>query len=751
MRPGVEQEPPWNRQPYAVPEPDGYAEHSGYPAEFPQGGRSAGAGQHRFGGRRVFAPGEGRSTQAGRLRARDARPPRRVLRTIRYTIAWLFILPVVTMTGLYAYAASGTIGPAIAKENAATVNGDIGEQAAILTESLLQEQGETFVWQMGDHKVSTISLPKAYAGTDESIRKFEAGLSRAQGSLTPASRAASGPLLAALGDRGQLRPAGESQAGSAAALKSYSGYAPILAKLTAFSDTLTNPLASPAEEQESQAVAAAGNGVLDMTGISTLLGGVLISGGYMTPAEYQLFSSLYYDQLAQFKIVANPALWQLSPDPYYQSTLGPGTMNSPLLQAQLRIEKRVLQAGSGSATVKLPVTTTQLQDTFEKSLAFTGPLQQAEDYTRTAITTQDSRQGSAILWRVALVGLGGLLIVILSTFLLLRFGNRVTRELTGLRNAARTLAEERLPRVVRRLRAGDDVDVAAEAPPLDLATRTRELNDTADAFSAVQHAAIEAAVEQARLRQGFNDVFRSLARRNQSLVQRQLKLLDDMERGTQDPDALAQLFRLDHLTTRMRRQAEGLIILSGSAPGRRWRQPIPVADVLRGAISEIEDYARVDTIAQLPDYLIGTAVADVIHLVAELIENAVSYSPPATKVQVRGSWAARGYVIEVQDSGIGIEPATRDQLNERLANPPDFDLTNSDQLGLFVVGRLAIRNHIKVSLRESAYGGTLALVLLPRELVVSEDEAQMLAQAGVPGAIAAGRHPADGGRGPVDT
>ena len=155
----------------------------------------------------------------------------------------------------------------------------------------------------------------------------------------------------------------------------------------------------------------------------------------------------------------------------------------------------------------------------------------------------------------------------------------------------RALADERLPALVSRLRQGEDVDVAAEAPPLELRTRTREITETAEAFSVVQRTAVEAAVGQADLRKGVSKVFRSLARRNQSLLQRQLKMLDEMERGTHDPEALAQLFQLDHLTTRMRRQAEGLIILSGAAPGRGWRQPVPLVEVLRGAIGEIEDYA----------------------------------------------------------------------------------------------------------------------------------------------------------------
>ena len=188
-----------------------------------------------------------------------------------------------------------------------------------------------------------------------------------------------------------------------------------------------------------------------------------------------------------------------------------------------------------------------------------------------------------------------------------------------------------------------------------------------------------------------------------------------MERATEEPDALAQLFRLDHLTTRMRRQAEGLIILSGAAPGRTWRQPVAVVEVLRGAIGEIEDFARVELVTDSPDFVQGTAVADVTHMLAELIENAVQYSPPGTRVQVRGGRVANGYVIEIEDRGLGIPLDTMSTLNERLAKPPEFDLADSDQLGLFVVSRLAARHSVKISLRVSGYGGTSAVVLLPQD------------------------------------
>jgi len=177
----------------------------------------------------------------------------------------------------------------------------------------------------------------------------------------------------------------------------------------------------------------------------------------------------------------------------------------------------------------------------------------------------------------------------------------------------------------------------------------------------------------------------------------------------------------------MRRHAEGLIILSGSTPGRGWREPVPVVDVLRAAVAEVEDYVRVDVLSESRDLVTGNAVNDVIHLVAELVENAAVFSPPNTRIEVRADRAGTGLVAEIEDRGLGLSQEELADINTRLANPPEFDLANSEQLGLFVVSRLAARHAIKVSLRQSVYGGTTAILLLPFGVIVREEEAGTLA------------------------
>ncbi|MBO1420170.1 ATP-binding protein, partial [Streptomyces sp. FH025] len=321
----------------------------------------------------------------------------------------------------------------------------------------------------------------------------------------------------------------------------------------------------------------------------------------------------------------------------------------------------------------------------------------------------------ASLWRGGIAGAVGLVAVVLSVLISSRIGRGLARELIGLRNAANDLAGTRLPAVMLRLRRGEPVDVAAEAPELHFGQA--EIGQVGQAINAVQRAAVEAAVEQAELRRGVSAVFVNLARRSQVLLHRQLTLLDTMERRTEDPAELEDLFKVDHLTTRMRRHAEGLIILAGGSPGRAWRKPVRMVDVVRAAVGEVEDYARVIVRPFPGTGLLGSAVADVTHLVAELVENAAVFSPPTTQVTVQGEVVAHGFALEIDDRGLGLSDQLLAEINERLAVEQEFDLADTDRLGLFVVSRLARRHGIRVHLRPSPYGGTTAVVLIPRELL----------------------------------
>ncbi|MEV4314703.1 sensor histidine kinase [Actinocrispum sp. NPDC049592] len=315
-----------------------------------------------------------------------------------------------------------------------------------------------------------------------------------------------------------------------------------------------------------------------------------------------------------------------------------------------------------------------------------------------------------------------LLVAILTIVIALRIMRTTARRLTRLRYETLDLAVEKLPPIVRRLRAGEQVDVSTELPELDFGRD--EIGQVARAFNAAHTTAVEAAVQESQARAGIRNVFLGIAHRSQALVHRQLKILDKLEREEEDPKQLEALFGLDHLATRARRNAENLIILGGQQPGRAWRKPILLADILRGAIAETTQYKRVRLQGVPRAMVMGSAVADVMHLLAELLDNATSFSPPQSQVRLYGEPAAKGVVIEVEDNGLGMSAADRDRHNAVLADPPDFDtmaLKGDPRLGLFVVARLAARHGIRVELRSSSYGGTRAIVLIPATLLVDDD------------------------------
>lgn len=345
----------------------------------------------------------------------------------------------------------------------------------------------------------------------------------------------------------------------------------------------------------------------------------------------------------------------------------------------------------------------------------------AADLTSDADAARRAADGQ----RNLLVGLGlvGIALILGLLVLLQRIVVRPIRRLT---HAAHEVAEEVLPRAVELAHsdgaeAADQVAVCIEADTAD------ELGELTGAFNAVQRAAVQLATEQAVLRRNVNDVFVNMGRRTQNLVTRQLEHIDQMEARTDDPERLADLFLLDHLSTRLRRNAENMLVLAGAESPRPWTRPVSILNVVRAALAESTDYSRVDVDHLQPVGVVGAAVSDISHLLAELVDNALAFSPPAARVSVTGRWTPDGgYAVAIIDAGLGMPPDRLAAANARISDPPADDFAVSRFLGLYVVGRLAERHGVSVALAHSPLGGITANVVMPASLVVRPD-------AGAPG------------------
>ncbi|MCQ4084928.1 nitrate- and nitrite sensing domain-containing protein [Streptomyces sp. RB6PN25] len=334
-----------------------------------------------------------------------------------------------------------------------------------------------------------------------------------------------------------------------------------------------------------------------------------------------------------------------------------------------------------------------------------------DQMSQQALTLRSQAQQDALLnGAVILLVLG---ISLVGAFVVAR---SMIRSLRRLQDTAKDVAQKRLPELVKQLSEADPQDVDTSVESIGISTRD-EIGQVARAFDEVHREAVRLAAEQALLRGNVNAMFTNLSRRSQGLIQRQLSLISELESREADPDQLSNLFKLDHLATRMRRNGENLLVLAGEEPGRRWTRPVPLVDVLRAAASEVEQYERIELAAVPPTEVAGRVVNDLVHLLAELLENATSFSSPQTKVRVTGHALPDGRVlIEIHDTGIGLSPEDLSDINERLANPPTVDVSVSRRMGLFVVGRLSLRHGIRIQLRPSDSGGTTALVMLPVDL-----------------------------------
>ncbi|MGW0807278.1 sensor histidine kinase [Nonomuraea sp. NPDC002799] len=626
-------------------------------------------------------------------------PPTRG-RPIALKLLILLLVPLLSLVGLWAFAAGLTGGDGLRLlqiNELATNLATPSEQVNIELQSERLASVEFLVTGRGVDK-----LARQRGETDRAVKTFRE-LTKRLRDLTPEMTT---QLLAVNGKIDQLTDVRREVDGTLVApLDVIDGYSQIVdASFRMYDAMILVP--DMTLYQQARAVTMLGE-AKDVLSRERAVIAVVLAKGRVEAREREKFTGM----VATRRLLYSQALSHLEGDlrrPYALLTNAPAY--EEFLKAEDAIKGQAATTGLPAAAATWPIDGQNLWAAVERNQALAVQ----------GISTKVMPTAIGMLVKIGVAGGVGLLAVIASIVLSLRFRGRLVRELAGLRDVATELAEIRMPGLVKRLRTNVEPPTPAEVAPLVVKTYTSEVDDIVEAFNNVQSTAVEAAVSQARLRHGVSQVFVNLARRNQSLLHRQLLQLDGMERATEQPETLADLFKLDHLTTRMRRHAESLIILSDHAPGRGWRNPVRILDVLRAAVAEVEEYERVEVLQPPPVALLGAVVTDVAHLVAELVENATLFSPPQTKVDVRSALTPHGLMVEVEDRGLGLPRAELDELNERLAKMPEFDLAQSDRLGLFVVGRLAARHGVKVTLTPSPYGGLTAMVALPSVLLADQ-------------------------------
>ncbi|MET9466423.1 nitrate- and nitrite sensing domain-containing protein [Streptomyces sp. NPDC006544] len=628
-------------------------------------------------------------------------------KSIRRKIVALLLVPLVSLTALWGFATVITGRQAAQLLGVAYVIDKVGYPVEDVVRVIQTERRQTLV-VIGDPRASTATteLVKRRKATDEMVAKITADAKDPDvgDELTPAAAQRLNSILDAFHGIGALRTAVDS--GSLDTSQALELYSRLVDPCYEF---LVNLHALENVEMDKQGRALVGiTRARETLSREDAVVASALAARSVSPADIRHVSDLVANRklLYEFNLVLLPSADREQFEQYW---------NNPESRALREAEERFIAQGPGRNPRS--ATPAQWDEASQKVLA-----ELATMGTAAGDRYQERVEPEAmnVLVQAAVAGVLGFIALAVSLVLSVRIGRELVRDLSRLRKEAHEVSGVRLPGVMRRLAAGELVDLETEAPRLEY--EKDEIGQVGQALNTLQRAAVEAAVKQSELRRGVSEVFVNLARRNQVLLHRQLTLLDTMERRTEDTEELADLFRLDHMTTRMRRHAEGLVILSGAAPSRQWRKPIQLMDVVRAAVAEVEDYERIE-VRRLPRLgIAGPAVADVTHLIAELLENATVFSPPHTAVQVLGEPVANGFTLEIHDRGLGMTPEALLDANLRLSETAEFELSDTDRLGLFVVSRLAQRHDVKVGLQQSPYGGTTAVVFLPVTLLTEAPE-----------------------------
>jgi signal transduction histidine kinase len=656
--------------------------------------------------------------------------------SIRRRVSLLVFIPILSLAGIYAYAVGTTVGDALRLARATTVNVKLRQPNTDLQQALDLEGTYALFYVAVPNRSNLSQLSQCEVATNDAVRtwRYVTTSPVVTSGMASRERRAIAVLTAGLDRLAAVRSAiAHKKITLLSALNYYNsleingfnvydGWIEQATSVPLVSDGLYLTKLGEAEQ-----AAVDENDLLLATH----------GPGSFTAADRTEFTSLAATR--RFLIAQNAPELSAPFSGYYAKDVSPSTS-----AALTSLEDKVI---SGRPVHGWPPIQTGYW--YRTAIPYINDLAAMLQKSGNVVAAEALAQAHATYRDLLLIGGLGLLAIVASAAVSAAVGRRIVRQLDDLRASAVDVAHHQLPSVIRALRADRAVELPSGGPPA--AAHGHEIAQVWQAFRLLQQAAIDAATEEARLRRGVNAMFLSLARRSQSLLHRQLGLLDRLEREAEQPEELDKLFRIDHLTTRMRRHAESLIVLSGDVPGRGWEHPVPLDDVLRAAVAEVEDYARIRVLVRTKAALAGSAVADVIHLVAELAENATVFSPPNTPVRILGDVAGRGFAIEIEDRGVGVTPEQLAAINRDLADPPEFEPSEGDHLGLLIVGKLAQRHAIRVTVRDSPFGGTDAIVFIPGELVIDAGSAAshgQISDDGEPRARLTGRHSAPTSDGP---
>jgi Nitrate and nitrite sensing/HAMP domain len=626
---------------------------------------------------------------------------------VRSKLIAVLVIPAVAFLALASFGIGSLVGNAQAFEDGRRL-AELGRQVTALVHELQAERDLSVALIASANKGVGKALDEQQPRVNQAVAAYQEAQAPLDGELGERLQGRFDAVRVGLNDLTALRES--AKASSLTGRATSAEYSQIIDRLLDMNADIAEP---GGDEDLAQAVRAV-NDLSRAKEVTSQVRGILYGLSFRDDFEFggfQEFSGLLARQQAafnQFQADANNAQRSLFADIVQgQAVLQVDSIQEGVIRTQSGEEI------DGPQWLNASTTNMELLRSVETGL-LEGVVGQSGDLSATA--QRDALRNALIIAVILGIALLALLLVARS----------MAQPLQHLRARAIDIAQHRLPEAVQRLRTTESGDLDVRVEPIGINSRD-EIGQVAQAVDDIQEVAVRLASEQAALRRSIGDMFTNLARRSQTLIDRQLELIDDLEREETDPDTLAALFRLDHLATRMRRNAEDLIVLSGADPGRHWAHQMTVVDVVRAAAAEVEEYQRVELLPLADLEVAGHVAVDVIHLLAELIENATAFSPPNTKVQIAGQAVPHGYVIEVEDRGLGMSDEELIQANERLANPPEIDFALSRVLGLYVVGRLSQRHSIKVQLRHSWYGGVTALTLLPNSLLVWPQVPQVVA------------------------